>query len=135
MIIDIQTIPHNEQRYETCGDWWFDKKHEVLFIRVSELNNPKYESLIALHELVEALMCEDKKISETDVTEFDKNFEMLREIFPRIIGQQEPGDMISAPYHDAHKKASQMEATLADFLNVNFEDYEKAVNNLPETKS
>ena len=55
MNIDVQVIPHAEQRYNTCGDWFFDADYGVLHIRVSCLNNWKYESLIAMHEQQEAI--------------------------------------------------------------------------------
>ena len=38
MKIEIRTIPHEQQRYPTCGDWQFEKPDE-LTIRVSDMGN------------------------------------------------------------------------------------------------
>jgi len=73
MKIVIETIPHNDHRYDTVGDWYYDKD-EVLQIRVSNLYDWRKEALIAVHELVEALMCKSSGVSQWQVDSFDKKF-------------------------------------------------------------
>lgn len=143
MNIIVTTIPHSEQRYDTVGDWWFELTQyclpmtgakgpvaETLQIRVSDLGDKRYEWLVAEHEINEALMCQAKGISEEKISKFDKDFEALRGFAPTLIGDQEPGDMVSAPYHKQHKAATTIEKCSATFHEVDWKKYEKAVSNL-----
>ena len=100
--IFIQFIPHQEQRYDTCGDWFYEGPH--LFIRVSN-NLPEYASRIeqeavALHELTEALLCRHRGVTQKMVDEFDFKWQN---------GQAEPGDNPDAPYHRQHEVADIVE--------------------------
>jgi hypothetical protein len=128
MNIFIKTIPHSEQRYPTCGDWWFID--DTLQIRVSNLNNKDYEALLAMHELSEALLCEKRGIKEKDVTIWDGTFEKAREDYPEIFGDTEPGDHPKAPYNKEHMFASRLEHSVAMELGILWEDYISAVNKL-----
>ena len=49
------------------------------------------------------------KIKCADIDKFDINFEELRKKNPDIIGVQEPGDMVSAPYYHQHQTATVIE--------------------------
>lgn len=129
MKVNIETIPHSEQRYDTCGDWWWEEG-SVLQIRVSSLGDTYFEQLIAFHEYAEALMCSKEGIKEEDVSAFDKDFEKLRSISPHLIGDMEPGNMETAPYFKQHKQATNLERMFAMDLGVNWKQYEAAVNNL-----
>jgi hypothetical protein len=60
MKIVIETIPHLDQRYKTCGDWFYEG--EDLHIKVSDLKDWKKEATIAVHELVEAILCKQQCI-------------------------------------------------------------------------
>lgn len=127
--VNIQVIPHSEQRYETVGDWWVDEG-EILQIRVSDMGEWKYEQLVAFHEYAEAMLCIHKGISEKSITEFDEKFEEIRLKHPGIIGDMEPGNMTSAPYNKQHRKATHLEGLLAQPLGVDWGEYGKAVNKL-----
>lgn len=128
MRIIVETIPHKFQRYETIGDWFF--KEDDLMVKVSDLGNIYYEWFVAEHEINEALMCKKDGISEKQVSDYDKAFEQLRKEYPELIGEQEPGDMISAPYNSQHKRATQIESVSVSLHGENWDEYEKAVNNL-----
>lgn len=123
MMIDIRVIPHKEQRYETIGDWWFNKDNSKLSIRVSNLNNEDYENLIALHEQVEALLCLKRNIDEKKITAFDIKFEKHREFG----NTDEPGDDPKAPYRKEHFFATSIERLMAAELNIDWRKYEEAV--------
>src|SRR6516165_10297182 len=97
MKITIEVIPHKAQRYPTVGDWWFDKNGD-LEIRVSALSDWRLESLIAVHELWEVLLCKHTGITEASVTEFDVEFEKRR----APGDDSEPGDSPKAPYRSEH---------------------------------
>lgn len=126
MRILIETIPHSQQRYPTCGDWTFDKRGN-LTIRVSKLSTWKREMLVAVHELVEVLLCKSRGISQKSVDAFDKAFEANRP--PG--NYDEPGDDRNAPYRKEHFFATNIEALLSAELGVNFQDYEAELNSLP----
>ena len=129
MKITIETISHHRQNYPTVGDWHFERNGD-LEIKVSDMGNWKMEFLVGLHEAIEAVLCKDRKIAEEDVTNFDIEFEKLRSLCPEIIGDMECGDMSSAPYKIEHEIATKLERWIAMELKVNWNDYNKAVNNL-----
>lgn len=126
MKILIETIPHDKQRYPTVGDWESTDPpgsgDSQLRIRVSETGDWKYNALIAVHELVEALLCKSAGISGEQVDQFDKTF--LARSGP---GPLEPGDDPNAPYHIQHSIATTMENVLAGWLGVNILSYEQRV--------
>lgn len=139
MKIIIETIPHSKQRYDTVGDWEFfkesqplgdDKEEIVLQVHVSDMGNTSYEALVGVHEVVEALLCQKRGITEKQVSEFDKTFEEARTQYPVIFGDNEPGDHPKAPYHNEHEFASRMEHSLSMELGVDWQEYNKAVNGL-----
>ncbi len=134
--IDIQTISHSDQRYPTVGDWWqdeFDNHH----IRVSDMGNSDYEFLVALHEMIEQHFCLKEGISEESVSTFDKQFEAMREAFPVLVGDDEPGNSVRAPYNHEHLVASRVERWVSDMLfpknpDIAWAEYEKVVNELQD---
>lgn len=119
MNVIVKIIPHKKQRYDTVGDWWWDKQ-DNLQIRVSRLSDRRYEQLVSLHEQVEALLCDEEGIQEEVVTDWDIHFH----------GEGEPGAAVGCPYRKQHLIASQFERTLAIELEVDWESYEKEVNGL-----
>ena len=126
MNITIKTIPQKEQRYETIGDYWFIRKESPptnfnLEIRVSETGNWKYEALVAIHELVEVLLCKDRGISEPDIMAFDKAFEAKRKPDDK---DSEPGDDPAAPYGKEHRFAENIERLVAAELGVNWNTHD-----------
>ena len=129
MNIEIKTIPNNEQRYPTCGDYFMDENEKLQF-RISQMGNKDYEFLVSIHEQIEQHMLEKRGVSIAEIDAFDIAFEKLREENPTIIGDQEPGYMISAPYHKEHCFAEKIERQLAEELGVNWDDYEKTINAL-----
>ena len=127
MKIIIETIPHEKQEYETCGNW---KIHEdgSIHIFVSELSDWRREALIAVHELAEVLMCKHAGITTETVDKFDKDFEAHR----HPDDESEPGDEPSAPYVTQHCIATGIERILAAALGVKWKPYEEELSSLPE---
>src|SRR5208337_804011 len=111
---EIKTIPHNHQRYPTCGDYYYDFSKTI--IHVSDMKNEKYEFLIAIHEQIEEFLTRLRGIKEEHITEFDKDYE----------NQRKDGD------YKEHLFATIVEKLVAIELDVNWEDYEKAIINLDE---
>lgn len=117
--ITMLSISHDQQRYETIGDWLYPDKNELL-ITVSKMDDWRYEVLVAVHELVEAVLCQDRDITQEEVDEFDlvhKN-------------EEEPGDNPEAPYHAEHVFAGNVERLLAHELGVEWSEYEEAIAKL-----
>ncbi len=125
MKIQVESIPHNQQRYETCGDWWWNK--DTLHIRVSDLGNEDEQFLIAIHEIVEAWIATKRGITEEEVTAFDQKFEKHR-----LNNTDEPGDDKSAPYRREHFFATNIERLLAHEMEIDWTEYENQVINLDE---
>lgn len=118
MEINIKTIPHKKQRYETCGDWQI--KDGLIDIQVSETENEDFNFLVGIHELIESYLCKKRGIKEEDATNFDLQFE----------GNGEPGDSKFAPYNKEHKFATKIERLCAKELKVNWIEYDKCLSDL-----
>jgi hypothetical protein len=127
MNIIITTVPHYAQRYETVGDWQWQEDEEgyslsTLHITVSQTNY-KYKCLIAVHELIEALLCtegfggKDNGVSEAEVDGWDLTYK----------GLGDPGDDPRCPYHRQHRIATIIEMQLAYWLGVDWAEYEKTL--------
>jgi hypothetical protein len=143
MKIIIETIPHEEQRYSTCGDWYFTEEFPptnppqgslivpadfpTLHIKVSKLSDWRREALVAVHELFEVLLCKHEGITQESVDLFDKQFESTR----APDNFDEPGDDPSAPYVKQHCTASGIERLLAAQLGVSWKEYEAELERLP----
>lgn len=118
MRIVIETIPHKEQRYDTCGDWW--REGDTLHVRVSRMDDPRHEHLVAVHELVEAILCENDGVKAQKVDDFDFKYS----------GLGEPGDDALAPYQAQHCFATSVERMLCAAMGVKWANYENEVANL-----
>ena len=126
MRIVIETIDHELQRYPTCGDW--KVYNYSLQINVSNVDDWRMEALVGIHELVEAVLCIDKGISQESVDKFDIAFEKARE--HAIGGIEEPGDSPEAPYHIQHGYATAVERMLCAAMNIPWATYESRLKEL-----
>lgn len=126
--VEIQTIPHAAQRYNTVGDWSFAPAEQpttgqpsegdspsagfatdVLLIKVSDTGNWKWNMLIALHEFCEAVLCTESGVSPEQVDVFDMAWK-------QGFGFEEPGDDPRAPYYFEHQTAEMLEQDFFDAL-------------------
>ena len=127
--INIKVIPHNEQRYETVGDYFRDEKG-VMQIRVSEMSDKRYAFLVMIHEVAEVMLTETRGISEFDILAFDESFEANR-----IEGNiEEPGDEPDAPYVDEHCIATAIERLMCAALGIKWKKYDEECNLLSQHK-
>lgn len=132
MNISIEVIHHSQQRYDTVGDWQFVsglKPEEELKIRVSRLSDWRYEALVGLHELIEALLCKVANVSTEDVDSYDMAYESNR----APGDESEPGDHLEAPYYRQHCIASGVERVVAAILGVDWLAYEKELSQLSKS--
>jgi hypothetical protein len=153
--IEIVTIPHDQQVYPTVGDWRYlfhincgscgcnwdsnspepicpkcksgTRTEQFLRISVSQLSSRKYEALIAIHELIEVILCETDGVTQEQVDQFDIAYEKDRQEGD----ESEPGDDEKAPYRDQHCFATGIERLLAARLGVCWKEYESELAELP----
>jgi hypothetical protein len=125
VFIVAQTIPHAAQNYPTVGDYKTDE-NGCLTVKVSDMGNRDYEFLVAIHELVEAYLCQKRGITDEEITAFDIEFEAKR----RPGDLSEPGDDREAPYGNEHNTATAVERLMCAALGVSWQDYERAVQRL-----
>ncbi len=118
----VSSIPHEDQRYETVGDWIEGHGH-LRHVRVSEMGNEDYAFLVGLHEQIEAWLCIKRGISQESVDTFDIAFEQNRDLGD----ENEPGDDPCAPYNAEHRFASKIERLVADELGICWDDYDSTV--------
>jgi hypothetical protein len=125
MRIEIKTIPHDQHRYESVGDWEI-KPNGKIKIEVSEMGNDDYALLVGIHELIESWLCRKRKIPEDLVNAFDIAYESKRSEGD----VSEPGDAPDAPYRREHQFATKIERQLAEELGVKWDEYDEAINSL-----
>lgn len=123
--IAIRTIPHREQEYDTVGNYRRRGKgaNARIEIEVSEMGDRRYEFLVALHEMVEAMLCEFRAIAFEEITRFDIDYERRRR--PR--DPSEPGDAPDAPYCREHRVAELIERLTAHEMDVEWRIYSRAL--------
>lgn len=134
MKINVETIPHSCQRYDTVGDWTFEPDG-TLNVNVSEMiqkptsicpitvKHEDSEFLVAIHEIVEAYLCKKAGITAEEVDAFDIEY---KDHSPNL----EPGDSTAAPYHVQHLIATSIEMMLCAALNLNWSEHERRVDSL-----
>ena len=117
MRIVIETVDHKDQQYDAVGNWFsvaepFNQclqREETLTIRVSRMCDWRSEALVAVHELVEALLCRQVGITAEQVDAWDMG--------PGK-DHAEPGDCPAAPYHHQHQAAETVERLMAMWLRL-----------------
>jgi len=124
-IASLEVIPHSQQRYPTCGDWILGQGGELLVL-VSEMKDEDSEFLVALHELVECYLCKKAGVTDEQVTEFDKAFEVKR----TSGNTDEPGDDPKAPYRTQHQCATLIEMIVCREMGKDWKEHEENVNRL-----
>ncbi|OGI22501.1 MAG: hypothetical protein A2808_03305 [Candidatus Moranbacteria bacterium RIFCSPHIGHO2_01_FULL_55_24] len=123
--LKIQTVPDDQQRYNTVGDYYLNDKGERIFV-ISDMRDWRYEILTAVHELVESALCKHRGVTDEQIDAFDLEFSEKR-----ATGDvSEPGDSPEAPYYREHQFSNKIEKMLADELKVDWEQYGKTVDTL-----
>ena len=120
----LQTIPHQDQRYETAGDWGYGPTG-ILTVSVSDTGTEDYNFLLALHELVEAYLCKRANISVDAVEGFDIPF-----LMNPSTSHLEPGDSPESPYHRQHTQAEIVERVMCEILDRDWASYSESIEKL-----
>jgi hypothetical protein len=152
--ITVTTIPHNDQRYDTIGDWVFDEREGHVTVLVSELEDWRMGFACAIHELIETALCIRAGVDESVVSRFDILYEARRQcalvgnpteeqkeqdtLLARVFDclctpteDSEPGEDKHAPYRAQHAFADGIERLLAYALDLSWSDYSDKVANTP----
>jgi hypothetical protein len=122
--IEAWVIAHRDQKYDTAGDYWeSDEGHNGTWaIRLSELPDWRMEFLVLIHELIEMGLTKHRGISWDEITAFD------------TVGDgkdsDDPGRITTAPYHKEHMFSENIEKILAEELEVDWIDYNRALDSL-----
>lgn len=120
-IFEINVIPKEQQRYDTVGDWI---PGNPVKINISKLDNPDYEFLTALHELIEYKLCEKRGITDEEVVAFDTSTK----------SNKEPGSLPDAPYKKEHEFANKMEKMMCEEMGIDWKEYDEHVGRKEEEK-
>lgn len=113
--IVIRTIPHADQRYNTLGDWQY-RDDNSLIITVSETGDWKSNVLIAIHEFVEVVLCQERGVSQEVVDHFDTH---------EGKESNDPGDLPNAPYRDEHCFAMSVERMVCAAMGMAWAEHEQ----------
>jgi len=127
MRVIIDFVPHNKQRYDTVGDWFW--KGQTLHIKVSRLRSWTSSFYVAIHEFFEAMWCKYWNVKQAAVDKFDMEYEKNR----KEGDNSESGDDPAAPYYWGHQGGSVIEKIASLWLE-NYGDkwrrYDAEVRNL-----
>ena len=116
--IEVEFINHSQQRYDTAGDYYKDGKKQIL--KISKMKNLDYEFSVMIHELIEWYLTEKRGIKEKDIMKFDLEH----------INSDDPGCILSAPYHKEHMFSMMIEKLLMKELDVDWDEYDKSFEDL-----
>jgi len=121
IFLQVEVVPHAEQRYNTVGDWIPGRPEEGIPHRiiVSNTGSPNADVGCALHELVEFWLCHQRGISEESVSAFDVAFE-----------GEDPGADPEAPYHQEHMTATAIEHCFVAAMGLSIAEYNRSWDNL-----
>jgi hypothetical protein len=128
--INILFVDHSKQRYQTCGDWYFEQTvtENVLVIKVSKMEDIRSMLAVALHEFAEVMMCDAVGITWEQVDKFDMDYEKNR-----VEGDEsEPGDKPSAPYFVQHGHATAIERIVTTQMGLPWPEHEENIGKLFE---
>jgi len=118
--IRIVTVPPEDQRYPTCGDYReFDNE---IVITITDQISDDHEFLVALHELIEFWLTRERGIRESEITDYDIKWEALPE--PKA---DEPGNEPDCIYGREHRFAENIERQIAHELGIDWHSYNNSL--------
>jgi hypothetical protein len=122
----IEIIPHSEQRLGVPGDWFWEG--DTLHVKISDVEDWRYEFLYARHEMDEAVLCRNVGITTEEVDAHCLEY------------KDKPGNPDSfsgypgASYQTQHNDALAMEWIMSRALGISWQDYDAAFEKLKEKK-
>jgi hypothetical protein len=98
-------------------------------VRVVDMGNEFYEKMVVIHELIEEALTKKRGLTEPEIMDFDKYYEMRRDqgLVPE---DSEPGFDKSAPYIREHTLATSCEMMMCALAGESWTDYDRTVMEL-----
>lgn len=127
MDIIIKAIPNKEiskREGFTGADWWFDKEGNLQVRVAKEINDWREECCLALHEMVEAIICKHVGVPTREVDDFDREYQKNHMV------DLNGGDESNCPYRIPHSFATSAERMVAGVLNVFWNSYDRKIGGL-----
>ena len=118
--MNITTTIVKAMRYKTVGDWTFDDFGN-LQIQVLDTGNEQYNTLIAVHELVEAALCRFAGITSEQVDEWDMKAPFANGDGPYTAG---------CPYLMQHNCAEMIERSVCTWMELSWEVYSDFIDKM-----
>lgn len=119
--LEVFVIPALAMRYPSAGDWQF-RPDGTLEIYVADMADAISENAVALHEAVEAWLCQESGVTEQSVCDHDVKFEREREAGDHT-KEAEPGDHPEAPYRRQHYLATKIERIFIEAIGADWEEH------------
>jgi hypothetical protein len=119
MKLTVEILPYKDMRYNTYGDYFYDKSNTLRF-QIVDHSNDVYTKLTLIHELVEQLLLEVKGITPDDVDRFDFDFESDTN---KTSIYSEPGEDPSCIYKKEHDFSDNIIKQICESIGIKFEDY------------
>lgn len=126
--IRIRVIPHQDQRYNTVGDYQTDADGNIE-VRISDLGDERKEIAIGVHEAFEAVLCRYAGITDKMIDDFDLAFDAAR----APGDASEPGDDPNAPYYHQHQLAMRIERMACEELGLDWDEHEARIAEVMST--
>ena len=118
MNIKIISTPQNKIRSNQLGDWWLFGD-DTYVVHVLETLTPEGQLAVAIHELIEAVLCRKHGVNEHQVCAFDDHYEAERKEGQHT-EDDEPGDHPLAPYRKEHQDATFVERAVCHVLGISW---------------
>ena len=103
--IVIKKVPQSKIRNKGVGDYL--RTPGGIEIRIANVKDDTFEKGVAIHEMVESLLVDKRKISFSKINKWDKK---------NIKKKGEPGEMKGSPYFKEHAIANKIERMLVKEL-------------------
>lgn len=121
--IIVKTIPIEEQRYNTAGDYW-ETDTEIHF-RITKQRDERSDWAILLHEMTEFALTKQHGITEQQITDYDLWWEANNKA--GRTNANEPGDEVGCPYRDEHSISLIIERIYCMAAGVNWWEHDEQI--------
>lgn len=129
--IIIKTIPPEEQRYDTAGDYW-ETDTEIHF-RISKQKIEQSEVAILLHEITEFFLTKQHGITEPEIMAYDLAWDEKLNKGETIA--DEPGSEPGCIYADEHNIALIIERIFCMAAGINWNEHDDQLISRQDAKS
>jgi len=119
LFIEIKVIPHEQQRFNCAGDWFFNEDG-TLVVNVSSMKALIYELAVAEHEVGEAIKCLIVGITHKQVDAFEE-----------VANQKDITDYTGAPHLKEHLESEAIEKLIIEQHGFNWDgEYDSSIREL-----